>query len=202
MSAVGAGGKRIKPGDRVLPCCPGERIDAGPGGRAQVYKIPMSLPFEHAAAFTTVYHTSDFAPCIARLFDPAKRCWCNGAAGGVGVSAVRLPSTWRKGAWHRRQPGEARVVKSTRRDEVFDSRDPAGQGVQRATGNKGQTTSTIRSAECVRPVTQVARLWRQPHVLASLPEHPQLCDEPRHSMKNISLVGLHWGALQFQTLRR
>jgi len=88
---VGAGVTRVRPGQRALAML-------GWGGYAElalapaqhVFPIPDSMSFEAAAAFSLVYQTSYCALVQRAVIQPGEWLLVHGAAGGVGLSAVQL----------------------------------------------------------------------------------------------------------------
>lgn len=87
-------------GDEVVGTAPGDRVAAMVlcGGYAthlcapvqQCLKIPESMPFEHAAAFTLTYGTSYHALSQRGQLQKGETLFITGAAGGVGAAAIEI----------------------------------------------------------------------------------------------------------------
>ncbi len=198
VRAVGEGVTRCAPGDRVLAML-------GYGGYASqavtrehnVFKIPASMPFEHAAAFTIVYHTSYFALVYRAKVSPGQTLLVHGAAGGVGVSAVQIGKALGAKVIGTAGSEEKRAfVKSLGADVVLDSRDPAWvERVLAETDGKGADhiydpvggEVFDRSLKCIA-------FGGNLHVIGFASGTIPSCAMNRVLLKNVSLVGLHWGA--------
>jgi NADPH2:quinone reductase len=201
VRAVGAGVTRVKPGDRVLAVLPwGAYATQALAAEPQVYKIPDVMPFEHAAAFTIVYHTSYFALVYRAPVRSGQTVLVHGAAGGVGVSAVQIAKALgAKVLATAGSPEKREFVKSLGADEVFDSRDPSWvKEVQRATGNKGADHIYDPVGGDVFDLSlKCIAFGGNLHVIGFASGTIPNCAMNRVLLKNISLVGLHWGAYQF-----
>jgi NADPH:quinone reductase len=88
---VGAGVTRVKPGQRVLVMTGwGAYAERVVSDEARVFAIPDAMSFEEAAAFPLVYQTSYCALVHRARMQPGEWLLVHAAAGGVGLSAVQL----------------------------------------------------------------------------------------------------------------
>jgi NADPH2:quinone reductase len=137
---VGAAVTKVRRGDRVLATVPwGAYASQVVAYEPQVFAIPDVMPFEHAASFTIVYHTSYFALVIRAPVKPGETVLVHGAAGGVGLSAVQIAKALGARVLATAGSPEKRAfVKAQGADEVFDSRESNWvEQVMRATDGRG-----------------------------------------------------------------
>ena len=91
LTEVGEGVTHLEVGDRVM-------ADHGCGGCAEyvvahadrTYRIPDTMPFDHAAGFPITYGTTYHALLDRARIKPGEVLLVHGAAGGVGLNAVEL----------------------------------------------------------------------------------------------------------------
>src|SRR5262249_18562944 len=91
VECVGSGVGAFRPGDRVMG-------SISHGGMAEkiavpvdrLFPIPKGMPFDQAAAFSSMYNTSYMALQDRAGIKPGERLLVLGAAGGVGIAAVEL----------------------------------------------------------------------------------------------------------------
>ncbi|MDB4985749.1 MAG: hypothetical protein JWN04_927 [Myxococcaceae bacterium] len=202
VKAVGASVTKVKPGDRVLAILPwGAYATQVIAYEAQVYAIPEVMPFEHAAAFTIVYHTSYFALVYRAPVKPGETVLVHGAAGGVGVSAVQIAKALGARVLATAGSPEKRAfAKQQGADEVFDSRDSSWvQEVMRATDNRGADhIYDPVGGEVFDLSLKCIAFSGNLHVIGFASGTIPNCAMNRVLLKNISLVGLHWGAYQLK----
>ena len=200
VRAVGGLVNSVKPGDRVLALVPWGayssqvRIDAG-----RVFALPASMPFDHAAAFTVVYHTSYFAFVYRARVEPGQTVLVHGAAGGVGVSAVQIAKALGARVLATASSPEKReFVRSLGADEVFDSRESSWvEAVLEATGGKGADHVYDPVGGDVFDLSlKCIAFGGSLHVIGFASGKIPQCAMNRVMLKNISLVGLHWPAYQ------
>lgn len=206
VRAIGDGVTRVKPGDRVLASVPwGGYATQVVAAERQVHVIPASMPFEHAAAFTIVYHTSYFALVYRAPVKPGQTVLVHGAAGGVGLSAVQIAKALGARVLATAGSEEKRAfVLAQGAEQVFDSRDPSWvQKVMQATNNRGADhiydpvggDIFDLSLKCIAFSGNL-------HVIGFASGKIPNCAMNRVLLKNISLVGLHWGAYQLHDPER
>lgn len=198
VRAVGKGVTRVNVGDRVLALLPwGGYATEAAVYEGQVYRIADTMSFEHAAAFTIVYCTSYFALALRAPVQPSQVLLVHGAAGGVGVSAVQIGKAL--GARVLATAGSAdkrAFVKELGADEVFDARDPSWPDhVLRATGGRGADhIYDPVGGEVFDLSLKCIAFGGNLHVIGFASGAIPSCAMNRVLLKNISLVGLHWGA--------
>jgi NADPH2:quinone reductase len=91
VRACGPGVTRVAPGDRVFAITGwGAYAEALAVPERQVYRLPSALGFEEGAAFGLVYQTSWCALVHRAALRPGEWLLVHGAAGGVGLAAVQI----------------------------------------------------------------------------------------------------------------
>jgi NADPH2:quinone reductase len=91
---VGRDVTRVRPGQRALALLPwGGYAEQAVASAGQVFAIPEAMSFEDAAAFGLVYQTSYCALVHRAALRPSEWLLVHGAAGGVGLAAVQLGRT-------------------------------------------------------------------------------------------------------------
>jgi NADPH2:quinone reductase len=162
-----------------------------------VFAIPPAMPDDHAAAFLIAYQTSFFAFVHRARLAAGEVALIHGGAGGVGTSAIQIAkrlgarviataSTADKLA-HCEAMGADHAINYKDEDFVAE--------VKRLTGGYGADVVydpvggdvTVRSTKCIAWNGRVIIIG---FASGSIPEIPA----NRILLKNISIVGLHWGA--------
>ncbi len=198
VRAVGAGVACVKPGDRVLAILSwGAYASQVLAPEQAVFRIPDAMPFDHAAAFTLAYHTAYFALVLRAPVRAGQTLLVHGAAGGVGLSAVQIGKAL--GARVLATAGSAvkrALVKQQGAEQVFDSRDPDWvEAVLRATDGKGADhIYDPVGGEVFEQSLKCIAFSGNLHVIGFASGTIPTCAMNRVLLKNISLVGLHWGA--------
>ncbi|MET0284167.1 MAG: NADPH:quinone oxidoreductase family protein, partial [Polyangiales bacterium] len=167
----------------------------------QVFKIPDVMPFEHAAAFTVVYHTSYFALVYRAPVQEGQWVLVHGAAGGVGLSAVHIAKALgAKVLATAGSPEKREFVKAQGADFVFDSRDNGWvEGVMKATGGHGADhIYDPVGGEVFDLSLKCIAFSGNLHVIGFASGTIPSVAMNRILLKNVSLVGLHWGAYQLK----
>jgi NADPH2:quinone reductase len=91
VRAVGGGVTRVRPGDRVIANLEwGGYAERAVTAAGRVYSIPDAMPFDEAAALFVVYQTGYCARVRRAALQPGEWLLVHGAAGGVGIAAVQL----------------------------------------------------------------------------------------------------------------
>ena len=91
VRAVGPGVARVRPGQRVLAMLGwGAYAELALAPAAHAFPIPDAMSFEEAAAFGLVYQTAYCALVQRAALQPGETLLVHGAAGGVGLAAVQL----------------------------------------------------------------------------------------------------------------
>jgi NADPH2:quinone reductase len=198
VRAVGPGAAGFAVGERVFAML-------GFGGYATVITVPAAaaahlpeaMAFEHAAAFGIVYQTAYFGLIHRAALQRGETLLVHAAAGGVGLAAVQIGRAL--GARVLATAGSATkcaVAKEHGALEAFDYGTPQWvDAVRDATGGRGADVifdpvggdvfdlSTKCIAFCGRLLVIGFASGRIPTVQAN-----------RILLKNIAVVGLHWGA--------
>lgn len=191
----------------VTTFAPGDRVMAAPGlggfadeavvpARA-AYRLPARMSFEAGAAFPIVYPTSYAALAFRAPVQPGDWLLVHAAAGGVGIAAVQIGKAL--GARVIGTAGGADKLEVARRagaDHALDYREGDWPDRVRAlTGGHGADVIydpvggdvTDQSLKCI---AWNGRLLVIGFASGRIPE----VKLNRVLLKNISLVGLHWGA--------
>ncbi len=195
---VGSGVTTFAPGDTVM-------ASAGLGGFAEqavvpaaaAYRLPEGMSFEAGAAFPIVYPTSYAALAFRAPVKPGEWLLVHAAAGGVGIAAVQIGKAL--GARVIGTAGGADKLEVVRRvgaDVAIDYRgEDWVERVKEATGGHGADVIydsvggdvTDASLKCI---AWNGRLLVIGFASGRIPE----VKLNRVLLKNIALVGLHWGA--------
>lgn len=198
VCALGAGVRDLAVGDRVFAML-------GWGGfasrcvapAAATVRMPDGMSFEHGAAFGVVYQTSYFGLVLRAALQRGETLLVHAAAGGVGLAAVQIGAAL--GARVLATAGSAakcEVARAHGAAAAFDaSRDDWVEAVKAQTGGRGADVIydpvggeiTDRSLKCL---AFEGRLLVIGFASGSIPS-VQL---NRVLLKNIAIVGLHWGA--------
>jgi NADPH2:quinone reductase len=188
----------FKAGDRVLSA-PGIGAFAE---RALVaanatWRLPSDMSFEEGASFPIVYPTSYAALVYRAALQPGETLLVHAAAGGVGIAAVQIGKAL--GARVIATAGGADKLEIARQagaDVLIDYRkDDWVEAVKQATGGKGANViydsvggdTTDLSLKCI---AWNGRLLVIGFASGRIPE----VKLNRVLLKNIAIVGLHWGA--------
>ena len=198
VRAVGPGVSGFSPGDRVFALI-------GWGGYASVAlapavtvtRMPDSMPFEHGAAFGIVYQTSYFALVYRANLQPGETLLVHAAAGGVGLSAVQIGRAL--GARVLATAGSAaklEIALEHGAEEAYDYSSPDWvERVKQATGGRGADVIYDPvggevfdlSMKCIAFSGRLLVIGFASGTIPSIQANRVL-------LKNISVVGLHWGA--------
>jgi len=195
---VGPGVEGFAVGDRVLASVPlGAFAERAVVGAKAAWKMPASMSFEEGAALPIVYPTSYVALVHRARIQPGEWLLVHAAAGGVGIAAVQIGKAL--GARVLATAGGAdklAVAKRAGADVVLDYRDAGWvDAVKEATGGKGADviydsvggSVTDQSLKCI---AWNGRLLVIGFASGPIPE----IKANRILLKNIAVVGLHWGA--------
>jgi NADPH:quinone reductase len=196
--AVGDGVDGFAVGDRVFAAVPlgGYAERAAVPARA-AWRIPSRMSFEEAAAFPIVYPTSYAALVYRAHLQPGETLLVHAAAGGVGVAAVQIGKAL--GARVIATAGGTEKLEVARRagaDVVIDYRsDNWSEQVKAATGGRGadviyDSVGGDIFDQSLKCIAWSGRLLVIGFAGGRIPE----VKVNRVLLKNISIVGLHWGA--------
>jgi NADPH2:quinone reductase len=200
VRAVGAGVTRVRPGERVIANLEwGGYAEQAVAAAARVYPIPDAMPFDQAAALFVVYQTGYCALVQRAALQPGEWLLVHGAAGGVGLAAVQLGKAL--GAHviaTAGTPEKLEVARQSGADVLIDYRTEDWiERVKAVTGGEGADVVYDPvggdvfdgSTKCLafegRLLTIGFAGGRIPTVAVN-----------RLLLKNVSVVGVHWGYYQ------
>jgi len=195
---VGEGVTRFAPGDRVL-------ASAGLGGFAEVavcsekgaWPMPEGMSFEEGAALPIIYPTSYAGLVFRANLRPEETLLVHAAAGGVGTAAVQIGTAL--GARVLATAGGAEKCEVARRegaDETIDYRDEDFVArVKELTGGRGADVIYDSVGGDVFEKSMKCIAWNGRILVIGFASGtiPQV-KLNRVLLKNIAVVGLHWGA--------
>jgi NADPH2:quinone reductase len=198
VHAVGTGVTGFRAGDSVFASVPlGAFAERAVVPAAAARRMPAGMSFAEAAAFPIVYPTS-YAGLVDRAaLQPGETLLVHAAAGGVGIAAVQIGKAL--GARVLATAGGADKLEVARRagaDVAIDYRaEDWVARVREATGGRGADVIydsvggdiTNASLKCI---AWNGRLLVIGFASGRIPE----VKLNRVLLKNIALVGLHWGA--------
>jgi len=206
VRAVGPGVEHIQPGDRVFAML-------GWGGYASVavapvdavFRMPESMSFEHGAAFGVVYQTSYFGLVYRAQLQPGETLLVHAAAGGVGLAAVQIGRAL--GARVLATAGSAAKLETARAhgaDEAYDYSTPDWvERVKAATGGRGaDVVYDPVGGEVFDLSTKCIAFGGRLLVIGFASGRIPSIQANRILLKNIAVVGLHWGAYRQHDPRR
>jgi len=198
VEAVGPGVREFAPGDRVM-------ASAGLGAFAEravvparsVYRLPEGMSFEAGAAFPIVYPTSYAALVFRAPVKPGEWLLVHAAAGGVGIAAVQIGKLL-----------GARVIGTAGGDDKLEVARKAGADVaidyrredwvarvQEVTEGRGADVIYDSVGGDITGASLKCIAWNgRLLVIGFASGHIPEVKLNRVLLKNISLVGLHWGA--------
>jgi NADPH2:quinone reductase len=198
VTEVGPGVSTLGVGDRIL-------ASAGMGAFATeavvpasaCHRMPATMSFDEGAALPIVYPTSYAALVFRAALAPGEWLLVHAAAGGVGLAAVQIGKAL--GARVLATAGGEEKLEIARRagaEAAFDYRsDEWVEKVKQATGGHGADVIydpvggdvTDQSLRCIA--------WNGRHLVIGFASGriPEV-KLNRVLLKNISIVGLHWGA--------
>jgi NADPH2:quinone reductase len=198
VRSLGAGVMNVRPGDRVFAMLGwGGYAEVAVAAADSVVKMPPSMSFEHGAAFGIVYQTSYIALVHRADLRAGETLLVHAAAGGVGLAAVQIGRAL--GARVLATAGSAQKLAIAREHgagEAFDYSTPDWvDRVKEATGGKGADVIydpvggdvSELSMKCIAFGGRLLVIGFASGIIPSIQAN-------RILLKNISIVGLHWGA--------
>jgi NADPH2:quinone reductase len=199
VRAAGANARRFKPGDPVFALLGhGGYAEAAVAPERQVYALPPALSFEEGAAFGLVYQTSYCALVHRAQLRAGEWLLVHGAAGGVGLSAVQIGKALgarviaTAGAPEKlevaRRAGADHLINYRTEDWVTRVKEITGGGADVIYDPVGGDVFD-GSSKCIGFEGRLLVIGfaggRIPEIAAN-----------RILLKNISVVGVHWGLYQ------
>jgi NADPH2:quinone reductase len=200
VRAVGPGVTRVRPGQRVLAMLGwGAYAELALAAAAQTFVVPDAMSFEEAAGFGLVYQTSYCALAHRAALRAGESLLVHGAAGGVGLAAVQIgKALGARVLATAGSPAKLEVVRQSGADVLIDyRREEWIERVKAETGGEGADVIYDPvggdvfdgSTRCIafegRLLTIGFADGRIPSVAVN-----------RILLKNISIVGVHWGLYQ------
>lgn len=198
VRAVGAGVDACAPGDRVFALLGwGGYASAALAPAAAVVQMPAAMSFEHGAAFGIVYQTSYFGLVYRANLQPGETLLVHAAAGGVGLAAVQIGRAL--GARVLATAGSARKLEIARAHgavEAYDYTNPDWvERVMQATGGRGaDVIYDPVGGDIFDLSTKCIAFGGRLLVVGFTSGRIPSIQVNRVLLKNISIVGLHWGA--------
>ncbi|HLE42454.1 MAG TPA: NADPH:quinone oxidoreductase family protein [Methylomirabilota bacterium] len=197
---VGAGVTRVRPGQRVLAMLAwggyAEQV-AAPAER--VFAIPDAMSFEEAGVFNFVYQTSYCALVQRATLRPGEWLLVHGAAGGVGLSAVQLgKALGARVIATAGTPAKLEIARQSGADVLIDYRtEDWVERVKAVTGGEGADVIYDPvggdvfdgSTKCLAFEGRLLVIGFAGGLIPSIAAN-------RILLKNISIVGVHWGLYQ------
>ncbi|HTF35926.1 MAG TPA: NADPH:quinone oxidoreductase family protein [Myxococcota bacterium] len=185
-------------GDRVLASVPlGAFAERAVVAAKAAWKMPAGMSFEQGAALPIVYPTSYAALVFRAHLQPGENLLVHAAAGGVGLAAVQIgKALGARVLGTAGGPDKLEVARKAGSDVVIDYRDPNWvDEVKRATGGRGADVIydsvggevTDQSLKCIA--------WNGRLLVIGFASGPiPAIKANRILLKNIAVIGLHWGA--------
>jgi NADPH:quinone reductase len=195
---VGPGVTGFAVGDRVLGSVPlGAFAERAVVPAKAAWKMPAGMSFEQGAALPIVYPTSYAALVFRAHLTPGENLLVHAAAGGVGLAAVQIgKALGARVLATAGGPEKLEVARKAGSDVVIDYRDPNWvDAVKQATGGRGADVIydsvggevTDQSLKCIA--------WNGRLLVIGFASGPiPAIKANRILLKNIAIVGLHWGA--------
>jgi len=198
VRAVGEGVKGFAKGDRVL-------ASSGLGGFAEIasvpaagaYRMPEGMSFAEGAALPIIYPTSYAALVFRARLAAGETLLVHAAAGGVGIAALQIGKAL--GARVIATAGGAEkleVARANGADEIIDyTKEDFALRVKQLTGGRGadviyDSVGGDTFDQSLKCIAWNGRLLVIGFAGGRIPE----VKANRILLKNISIVGLHWGA--------
>jgi len=185
---------QYKPGDRVFGSGNGfaEQVVVEAG---KCIRIPSKLSFEEAAGLYITYPTSYAALVLRAKLQPGEICLVHAAAGGVGIAAVQIAKAL--GATVIATAGSAEkleVAKKYGADFCINYRDKDWTNqVKKVT--KGHGADVIYDPVGMIDESMKCTAWNGRILVVGFAKGSfEKIAVNRVLLKNISLVGVHWGA--------
>ena len=197
VRAVGTGVMGVRPGQRVIANLEwGGYAEQAVAAADRVHPIPDTMPFDQAAAFLVVYQTGYCALVRRAALQPGEWLLVHGAAGGVGLAAVQIgKALGARVIATAGTPEKLEIARQSGADVLIDYR--TEDWVERVKGVTGGEGADViydpvggdvfdGSTKCIAFEGRILTIGfaggRIPTVAVN-----------RLLLKNISVVGVHWG---------
>ncbi len=198
VCAVGPGVSGLAVGDRVFAMLTyGGFASRCLTPAAMTVKMPDGMSFEHGAAFGIVYQTSYFGLVYRAALQAGETLLVHAAAGGVGLAAVQIgKALGARVLATAGSPAKLAVAREHGADEAFDYSTPQWvEQVKAATAGRGADVIydpvggdvTDLSLKCIAFCGRLLVIGFASGTIPSVQLNRVL-------LKNVAIVGLHWGA--------
>ena len=198
VRSVGTGVTTVRPGDRVFAFLGwGGFASVACAAAESVFRMPDSMSFEHGAAFGIVYQTSYFGLVYRANLQAGDTLLVHAAAGGVGLAAVQIGrALGARVLATAGSPEKLAVARQHGAAEAYDYRDPGWvEHVMAATDGRGADVIYDPvggdvfdlSLKCIAFGGRLLVIGFASGTIPSVSAN-------RILLKNIAVVGLHWGA--------
>jgi NADPH2:quinone reductase len=198
IRAVGPGVSGLSAGDRVFALIGwGGYASVAVAPSSMVTRMPDSMPFEHGAGFGIVYQTSYFALVHRAHLLAGETLLVHAAAGGVGLSAVQIGrALGARVLATAGSPAKLEVARAHGAAEAYDYSSPDWvERVKEATGGRGaDVIYDPVGGEIFDLSTRCIAFSGRLLVIGFASGTIPTLQLNRVLLKNISIVGLHWGA--------
>ncbi len=199
--AVGAGVRRVAPGDRVVAFPIGAYAERAVAAEALTYRLPDALAFDAAAASLLVFNTAYHALKTQGRLAAGESVLITAAGGGVGTAGVQLSKLW--GARVFAAAGsEAKLtrVKTLGADETINylTQDLAEEVQRRTEGEGMDVILDSVGGEVFEKGLKVLRLFGRVVTFGNTSGHPRKVDDLVLQQKSQTLAGLSLGGLRAQ----
>ena len=195
--AAAAEGAGFEPGDRVMAVTFGGLADRAVADPHVTFRLPDSFSMEQGAGFIMNYHTSHFALHRRGGLREGETVLVHGAAGGVGTAAIQIA----RGSDARTiavvsSDEKERVAREAGAEEVVRSDGDWLSAVRDLTDGRGvdvvyDPVGGKRFTDSVRSLAPEGRLLVVGFAEGEIPS----VAANRLLLKNVSVVGVGWGAL-------
>jgi NADPH2:quinone reductase len=198
IRALGAGVCDLAVGERVFAMIGyGGYASLAVAPAATVSRMPPAMPFEHAAAFGIAYQTAYFALVYRAALRAEETLLVHAAAGGVGLAAVQIGRALgarvlaTAGA-----PEKCALARAQGATEAYSYRTPDWvEKVRAATGGRGADVIYDPVGGDVFDLsTKCIAFGGRLLVIGFASGRIPTIEANRILLKNIAIVGLHWGA--------
>ena len=194
-----ADGVDFQPGDQVMAIVFGGFAERAAANAEMTFRVPKSFSVEQAAGFIMNYHTSHFGLIRRGQLAEGETVLVHGAAGGVGTAAIQVTKAvgGRAIAVVSSDDKEA-VAREAGADEVVRSDGEWLAEVKELTGGNGvdvvyDPVGGDRFLNSVRSLAPEGRLLVIGFTEGEIPT----VAVNRLLLKNVSVVGVGWGAFVF-----
>jgi NADPH2:quinone reductase len=198
VRAVGPDVTGVAKGDRVFALLGwGGYASVAVAPAATVVRMPDSMSFEHGAAFGVVYQTSYFGLVYRANLQAGETLLVHAAAGGVGLAAVQIGrALGARVLATAGSPAKLDVARQHGAEEAYDYSTPDWvERVKQATGGRGaDVIYDPVGGDIFDLSTKCIAFGGRLLVVGFASGRIPSIQINRILLKNIAVVGLHWGA--------